>query len=302
VSTHYRIVPIGDSVVWGQGLEPREKFTSLVARDLEAAYPGNVVLESADVHSGAVIGTSITQVALKFGEVPESFPSIIDQCSRFTNSPETVNLVLLNGGINDVGVNHIMNPLAIYPTLSARVEEACYRSMKSLLTMVSQKFSLPNCQILVLGYYPILSNQSDPTKALKFLQAHGIHKPDYLTEDLDFFDPIVQRCLSFWNDSTTYLRKAVSESHDPRIAFLDSGFTEANSVFSTVLPYLFGVELDGTFGPEDPMALTRHLQCDAVYPANQELNRQFCYRASAGHPNVLGAAQYARQIKGVLRL
>jgi hypothetical protein len=46
------------------------------------------------------------------GETPEARPTIIEQCDSFADSPDTVDLVLLNGGINDIGVATILNPFA----------------------------------------------------------------------------------------------------------------------------------------------------------------------------------------------
>ena len=67
--------------------------------------------------------------------------------------------MLLDGGINDVGVASILNPLALIPSLDARVVHACHDGM---LKKVIAKFSKPACRILVTGYYSALSARSDP--------------------------------------------------------------------------------------------------------------------------------------------
>src|SRR5512143_1544595 len=101
-----RMVALGDSVVWGQGLEPGEKFSSLVQAALD--------IDSCTLlaHSGATIGVGVdtTEPPLD-GEVPTWYPTILQQCAAFTDSPETVDLVIVNGGINDVEVRTILNPL-----------------------------------------------------------------------------------------------------------------------------------------------------------------------------------------------
>ena len=70
--------------------------------------------------------------------------------------------MLLDGGINDVGVASILNPLALIPSLDARVVHACHDGMLVLLKKVIAKFSKPACRILVTGYYSALSARSDP--------------------------------------------------------------------------------------------------------------------------------------------
>jgi lysophospholipase L1-like esterase len=147
----FRIVCIGDSVVWGQGLLPNEKFNFLVQQALSPRFPGGATLESI-AHSGAVIGATGVSGIPQIGEVPASRLSIIEQCDSYANSPDTVDLVLMNGGINDVGVASILNPLALIPPLDTRVAHACHDGMLVLLKKVAAKFSKPTCRILVTGY------------------------------------------------------------------------------------------------------------------------------------------------------
>src|SRR5215510_2449522 len=104
-----RMVVLGDSVLWGQGLNPEDKFYSLV----QAALTGNLDPQSSVVlaHSGATIGVGVTtNVAAIDGEVPTSYPTILQQCESFTDSPESVDLVLMNGGLNDIDFRLILSP------------------------------------------------------------------------------------------------------------------------------------------------------------------------------------------------
>jgi len=63
-------------------------------------------------HSGAVIGVDSGAPAGSCdGEVPTAFPTILQQCEA---APDTsVNLVILNGGINDIDIRYILNPLRL---------------------------------------------------------------------------------------------------------------------------------------------------------------------------------------------
>ena len=226
----FRIVSIGDSIIWGQGLLPNEKFNWLVQQALSPKHPEGVTLESL-AHSGAVIGATGASGNPQVGEVPASRLSIIEQCDSYANSPDTVDLVLMDGGINDVGVATILNPFALIPPLVVRVIHACHDGMLVLLKKVIAKFSKPTCRILVTGYYPILSAQSDPLGVIKLVSLFGIAVPPFLDEDLDFINPVLNRCEAFFNHSTQQLKQAIVDANDPRITFVPSGFTDANSAF-----------------------------------------------------------------------
>ena len=216
---------------------------------------------------------------------------------RFHGCPDTVDLVLVNGGINDVGVATILNPFALVPSLASKIQTACHVGMLQLLRKLSAKFTKPACKILVTGYYTILSDQSDPVGIPRLLALHGIAAPGFIDE-LDIIDPVIDRREQFNNDSTAQLQIAIADAGDPRIVFVPSGFTDDNAVFAGT-PFLFG--LDDQLNPQDPVAAQRHVQCNITH--NQPLDlpaREQCYRASAGHPNQAGAVQYQEQILAAL--
>jgi lysophospholipase L1-like esterase len=291
---------LGDSIIWGQGLLPEEKFDFLVQQALSPRYPGGVTLESL-AHSGAVIGANGATGAAQPGEVPASRLSIIEQCDGYTNSPDTVDLILLNGGINDVGVATILNPLALIPSLDVGITHACHDGMLVLLRKLSAKFSKPTCRILVTGYYPILSSRSDPLGVTKLLSLFGIAVPGFVDADVDFINPVLERCEIFFNDSNQQLARAVAETGDSRIVFISPGFTDANSVFVPGTSLLWGLDLDDDMNPQDPAAAARRPLCDSAHSGPAELlDRELCYRASAGHPNVQGAVQFCKQILAAL--
>jgi hypothetical protein len=300
VANIFRIVSLGDSIVWGQGLLDGEKFTTLVQRTLQSKFTGTVTLENL-AHSGAVIGASGATGNPQIGEVPASRLSIIEQCDGYDNSPETVDLVLMDGGINDVGVSTILNPLALIPSLDARVRHACHDGMLVLLNKVSAKFSKPSCRILVTGYYPILSAKSDPLGVTKLLSLFGIAVPEFLDKGVDFVNPVLNRCASFFNDSTQQIKLAIEHSNDPRIKFVPTGFTDDNAVFVRNTSLLWGLDITDDMNPQDPIATSRRPLCDIAHSdPSQFLDREICYRASAGHPNVQGAVQYSKQILALL--
>ncbi|HLK10733.1 MAG TPA: hypothetical protein VKW76_05095 [Candidatus Binatia bacterium] len=295
----FRIVTLGDSVPWGQGLLEDEKYDALVQAALAAAHPG-ITLERL-AHSGAVIGAFGATGTPEAGEVPGARPTIVEQCDAFADSPDTVDLVLLDGGINDVGVATILNPLALIPTLGSRITRACHDEMLVLLRKVGAKFSKASCRLLVTGYYPIVSAQSDPLGVRRLLGLHGIAVPDFLDAEEAFLAPVVERCREFFTDSSAETQRAIADAGDPRIRFVPTGFTDENAIFVAGTSLLWGLDVDEALSPLDPAAARRRAQCDLAHPGPLAVvAREYCYRASAGHPNVAGAQRLAAQILAAL--
>lgn len=295
-----RIAVFGDSVPWGQGLLEQDKYRTLVAEGL-AARPGSAPQEPPAVlaHSGATIGVGVnTNEGSLDGEVPTAYPTIIQQVAAFNDAPESVDLVLLNGGINDVDIRDILNPLTDSSHLADWTETHCHLHMKALLDAVTAKFTLATARIIVTGYYQILSEQSDPDLFKPFLKAVGAPWLDFLVDDFEdeIIKKIVKNCKVFADQSATALQNAVNDSNagagGGRVTFVSSGFGPQNAAFAPD-HWIFGV--DGTdLSPEDEVIAARHASCDRC--ETDVLQRWECYRASAGHPNQDGAKQYAAQI------
>jgi hypothetical protein len=249
-------------------------------------------------HSGAIIGAHHAGGRAGGGEVPLSGPTILQQCDNFTDRPEAVDLVLLDGGINDISDVAVLNPFDILPLLSSRTEQACYHDMLQLLKRVSAKFTKPDCKILVTGYFQIVSEQSDPLGVRQLLSLHGIALPDFLSE-VTILDPVADRCEQFLVESDMRLRQAVGDAGDDRVSFVPSGFGPSNAIFAPEA-LLFG--LDEQLNPLDPVAADRRQQCDLAFQDPHDfVAREVCYRASAGHPNQAGAVKYKQQILAALR-
>lgn len=131
-------------------------------------------------HSGAVIGISgaVERVRTKMGrslygvrempdwlrggngnEIGAGRPTIAEQVGAYDNQPETVRIVLLNGGGNDIGVGWYMNPLTSLAALQAAIDRYCGQDMLVLIRRVAKKF--PNACIVVPGYVQSLSRSTE---------------------------------------------------------------------------------------------------------------------------------------------
>ena len=295
------LVIVGDSVHWGQGLVRAHKMHVILATEMRKKDPN--LIEHLLAHSGAVIGAGDTVRRQRVdGEVPVGSPTIIEQVKGFGGNPANADVVLVNGGINDVNIRNILNPFFPSHLLTDLIREHCFDSMRELLEETVHIFAMPTTRIVVTSYYPILSDKSQPFGIPMLLQHEGLFAPPGYATAPAAQNPVIQHCLRFWRESTASLAdavKVVNASHQPsRISFVDAGFGENNAVFAGD-PWLWGLV---GLNPEDEVVAHRRTACDVAIPPFDVLARQQCYRASAGHPNVKGAARYAAAIAAALGL
>ncbi len=279
---------MGDSVVWGQGLVDQHKTASILARHLGAEM-------KMLAHAGAKIGIRDSYtVTMPSGEVPCFFPTILQQLQSFTGDPAGVQWVLMNGGINDVEVQRVFNPMVPQFELELHTRNYCGRDLLTLLQQVTGKFA--NARVVVLGYYPALSHQSR-TQGVENLYSlvHGVKFAPLYDAGL-FRNEIVEHCLRFWKLSTGLMRGAVEQVNrgegKMRAIFVDSGLDEANAAYAPQ-SLLWELDLHDPNKAPDEAVAERKQACELV--AAGELQKQQCLLSSAGHPNVAGAAKMAEQ-------
>lgn len=282
------LLVIGDSVVWGQGLAEEHKTASILARHLGAKL-------GMPAHAGAKIGLRDSYtVTMPSGEVPCFFPTILQQLQGYTGDPGEVRWVLMNGGINDVEIQRLFNPMVPQYELELHTRNYCGRDFLMLLRSTVQRFK--NAQVLVLGYYPALSQQSRHEGVeILYSLVHGVRFAPVLEPEL-FRERIVEHCLRFWRLSTGLLRGAVEhvnrEGRSVRAIFVDSGMTEGNAAYAPQ-SQLWELDLANPERAPDEVAQARLAAAELV--ARGPLQLRQCRLSSAGHPNVAGAARMAQQ-------
>ncbi len=164
---------MGDSILWGQGLKREHKTWWRVKCWLEEKT-GREVREEIKAHSGALLVTP-PDTSLKFksrdAEVNQSFPTINQQLDEALLSHASerlrVDLILLDGCVNDVGVSNMLNAAVSVESLRPTIEAYCRGSMTEFLRRVVEGF--PNAQILVTGYYPSISSETEDNAFLRLL-------------------------------------------------------------------------------------------------------------------------------------
>lgn len=305
----FRIVVLGDSILWGQGHCDGQKIHNLVANLLQDCLgqgPFEVTNFTHLARSGAIIGTTsqidsnswlVANNLVDYGEIPDSYPTVRRQCRDFTNSPETVDLVIVDGGANDVGGSRILNPSVPAEDISSDIENFCHQGMTNLLEDVSAKFT--KATIVVSGYFPIVSGDGNPADIATVVIGAFLGLPSFITPTMHA--TMVAKSEMWAAQSDEKLRLAVQEANSRnqaftnranRIVFADPRFGPENALLASQT-WLYALSIP-LLQPQDcPSVINaRRVKCGERYPP-PSTNYPGCERASAFHPNQHGEQAYA---------
>ena len=185
------VYAIGDSVMWGEGLNHEDKFAMRVARSLAAAR-GLTPTPVLRAHCGGTINAtqeqrvrfadtfpklfteeqrnrfifgptpdeSPTDLEHLHGEIPRAFPTIHYQLRNIPeDDAQRIDVLLINGGANDLDFERVFeiggNFLEI---LDEEYQRIFHDDIMALLTAARQK--CPRALIVLTGYYSAFSTES----------------------------------------------------------------------------------------------------------------------------------------------
>jgi glycerophosphoryl diester phosphodiesterase len=252
---------LGDSAMWGQGLKEEQKFYTLTQRWLEGALKGRPVnMPKVKAHSGASILPEVGGGGACPPEVNFYSPPIhaqLEDAAREYRASQTdlssIDLVLINGGINDLGAFNLIKPFISKNKVARDTHAYCYVAMKNLLRKVVRTFC--NSRVVVTGYFPLVSTQTAPDTFLKlFLLAFGESK--FITRfgreifkklrrgvGLDETEPgpLLQHAAEisdlWYVESTLSLQRAVKEINDEINANPQSAGCDQGAAAATMNPH-----------------------------------------------------------------
>lgn len=308
--------------MWGQGLLPADKFVQKICDWLATQRHEGVCFEpvlTSYAHSGATArATRRDQSPPLWGEIPEPAPSIGAQLEHAIADSATgqgVDLVLLNGGINDISAFGVVvgNPYdanGVEVVVSeTRTKLTCF--MVPLIERALAAF--PHANIVVLGYYPVISRRTDARQLARLIKhlprvpgAPNLfdeffeHLPDDAIESTIALekDRMVEQSAAFAEAARTVFSTTVASlSTTRRVFYADVDFDERNSFATTEGSWLWG-------GNDDPMHGERiakyaeQLQRRPLAPLDWPLYTPI---ASLCHPNERGSAAYAECIREILQ-
>jgi lysophospholipase L1-like esterase len=155
------LLVLGDSISWGQGLKAENKSWHHVKVWLEKST-GRPVIERIEAHSGAVIerGSTTDRMTATNPEVNVALPTVndeLDSAVRFYPDSSKVDVVLITGCGNDVGVQNLMNASGS-EEIDRMTEAKCGPPVENLLRKVLTSF--PVAQVIIIGYYPFFSEKT----------------------------------------------------------------------------------------------------------------------------------------------
>ena len=328
---------VGDSIMWGQGLQRERKFWWRIKCWLQEKT-GREVRGKVEAHSGASIETAGNELLYSSnGEVPSFTPTVNQQVTvarQHYADPGAVDLVLVNGCINDVDVRNLLNAATKLEPLEAGIKEACGGRMQRLLVRTAREF--PNAHLIVTGYYNIFSDETDHNRFTRMLVKNLTSR---IRDEETMSDKEMRRRLVAISDlwyrvSTDSLDNAVnaanSELGNPRIHFAEIDF-DPEHAFAAPETLLWNFKFASTnltglrqaiviitlgtaaYKPNDQVREMRGKSCKEIYEqlkkkneTKQEKERRessylACRYASLGHPNQMGALIYTERIKAPLQ-
>lgn len=171
-----RLVAVGDSVMWGQGLGHEQRFAHRVAKalegqgydiswdrlflDLPIREPDGMLSVSGPdfkAHSGAIIGELDANedpvpgnVRARFGEISSPGPTVLEQLHGIEDGDD-VDLVLMTGGGNDIEFSDSYDSRNDYAELRQRVATLVPRRVPTMLEQARRR--CPNATLVLAGYY-----------------------------------------------------------------------------------------------------------------------------------------------------
>jgi hypothetical protein len=157
---------LGDSIMWGQGLNDPDKYWSKV-RDFITPIAGGSVTTHVYAHSGAIIAPdSMDTSEPVWGEIPLSYRSLTAQLAQAKQDVPAGDpcLILITGGLNDVKVTNVFT---LDPTIFDKpawirhlVNDFAGPRMTDLLADITSSF--PNAFTVVTSYFQLISNFLNP--------------------------------------------------------------------------------------------------------------------------------------------
>src|SRR6266404_205080 len=328
---------LGDSISWGQGLKDEHKAWHQTKAWLKETT-GRDVRERIEAHSGAVIGSAEERLANSNakldGEVNRAIPTVneqIDVALKSYSDPLQVDLVLVDGCINDVDARRLLNAVNTPDEIHRAAEAKCGGLVERLLNRLTASF--PNAHVIVTGYFPIFSEETNNDFFMRAL-AKTLYTPAANTQrmnDKELRARLIAMSKEWYLASNHWLAVATgkvdaelaAKGSRRRVLFAPISFLPEHS-FRARESRLWG--FDASFMRKVLVVLTlgkvalrtnderrnqRDASCKEIFKPKagetkddkrfRESRLMLCRIAAIGHPNRKGAVMYAEAISTQLR-
>ena len=332
------LLVLGDSILWGQGLKEEHKAWRQVESWLEQTT-GREVRAKIEAHSGAVIGSaeSSTDTSTVWidGEINRAVPSVNEQINyalRSYSDRSQVDLVLVDGCINDIDARRLLNASNTPSGIRELAQAKCGAPVEALLEKVAASF--PNAHVIITGYYPIVSEKTSNDLFMRALNRR-LYTPAPGAphrSDKELRRQLIDISKEWYQSSNQKLADAARAVD----AKLSAGGSRQRILFAEVefLPdYAFGSHGSRLWGfdasplrkllvilafgrvsirTNDETRSQRSESCKEVFKRPEgetkdqkrarEWRLMLCKLAALGHPNRKGSAMYVEAITNQLKL
>lgn len=331
----FNLLVLGDSITWGQGLKDEHKTWYLVKTWLESTE-GRSVRETILAHSGAVIGsvgdTGGNPVPPLDGEINRGLPSVndqIDSALRSYANPGQVDLVIVDGCINDLDARRLLNAANTAAGIRELAEQKCGPPVEATLARIAGSF--PNAHVIVTGYYPIFSEETSSDFFMRALSKR-LYTGSKPMNDKQLRARLIEISRGWYQVSSKMLAAATlkvdaqlaAKSSHQRAVYAESVFLPEHS-FAAPQSRLWGFDASAirkllviltlgrvTLNTNDERRSQRSGSCNEIFkrPAGETVEQKktrqnriaLCRLAAIGHPNRKGAQMYADAINQQLKL
>jgi hypothetical protein len=331
----FNLLVLGDSIAWGQGLKDEHKAWYQVKAWLETTA-GRKVSERIEAHSGAVIGSvgdsGADPIPPLDGEVNRGVPSVngqIDNALRSYADPAQVDLVLVDGCINDLDARRLLNAANAPAAIVELAQQKCGPPVEALINRIAVSF--PNAHVIVTGYYPILSEQTANDFFMRAMTKR-LYTGSEPMKDKQLRARLIEISREWYHASNRMLAAATekvdaqltAKGSRQRAAFAEINFLPEHS-FAAPQSRLWGFDASAirkllviltlgrvTLKTNDERRNQRGTSCKEAYrrppgeTKEQKKTREArllqCRVAAIGHPNRKGAVMYYEAISRQLTL
>ena len=297
------VVAIGDSVMWGQGHTDETKFVFKV-RDWLVSQGHQVPSFQLLARSGATAAKTETP-GVEWQEVPDKSPGVRNQFTTLVQQGVVPDVLLVDGGINDVSAYQIALADPFDTNGAARITkkttDTFEGTVRPLLRDICSQF--PKAVVVVTGYFPIVGPQTHLERLAKLLYELPdrtlAHRLAHMLRGL-LRGPVAkflvgaehkrmaEQCAAFLDTAHKSLQSIVSElkTGGARISFANPGLQDENA-YGAPKTLLWD-------GENDPLHAERKRRYESEGEA-KKWNRGTPV-ASICHPNGAGATKYAEAI------
>ncbi len=329
----FHFLVAGDSHIWGQGLEEKDKFYTHTAEWLrKEAFGGKRIVDlKVKAHSGATLKFHPDE-AEKYKRVdrdenyyfpPEvnvGFPSVYKQIETAAveyaaTGVSGADLIMVGGGITDITTSRVFDPKGDDDALKAEIKKYCEDDLFDVLKLAAEKN--PAAKTLVIGYFPAITKYSDSGKllnawleALSFPRAFKWVANNPVARPI-FFNKLRKRAIvrsSIWFEESNRAMKAAVDrvnktTGSERAFFVESPLTDEHAAEAPKTK-LFRMGKGGRV--KDAVSDQRVKECRETLPKlkiETEIDYpvRLCEIAAIGHPDPAGSRMYADAIIDVIK-